>query len=137
MLDRTMDLTRSVLRGEVRFARFLAVGVLNTAFGYGVFALGIWLGLHYSAAIACATVLGTLFNFKSTGNLVFGSSDNGRLFRFVSVYAIVYLLNVASVGALVRLGFSEYISGLFVLLPLAVVSYWLNSRFVFHNAKEN
>lgn len=137
MLARTLHLTRSALRGEIRFARFLAVGVLNTAFGYGVFSLGIWLGLHYSVAIAVATVLGTLFNFKSTGKLVFGSSDNGRLFRFVGVYAIVYVVNVAAVGALVHLGLSAYVSGLLVILPLAVLSYWLNSRFVFPHAKEN
>lgn len=137
MVARALRLARSALRGELQFATFLAVGVLNTLFGYAVFSLGIWLGLHYSAAIACATVLGTLFNFKSTGRLVFGSTDNRALVRFVGVYAVIYALNVAAVGTLVRVGFSEYASGLIVIIPLALVSYWLNARFVFRNAQKN
>lgn len=116
---------------NTRLWKFLMVGVLNTAVGYSIFLIGLQSGLHYSVAIAVATVLGTLFNFKSTGALVFRSRDNSRLVRFVIVYCIIYVCNVAGVAALIRLGFPEWFAGLLLLLPLALVSFYLNSRFVF------
>jgi putative flippase GtrA len=123
--------TSRLLRGEVRFANYLLVGGLNTLFGYGVFAALIWAGLHYSLAIALSTVLGTLFNFKSTGSLVFKSKDNSRILHFLLVYAIVYGVNVLCVGLLLRFGLNAYYSGLVMILPLAILAYGLNSRFVF------
>jgi putative flippase GtrA len=116
---------------DTKLLKFLLVGVLNTAFGYSVFIICLWAGLHYSAAIAFATVLGTLFNFKSIGALVFRSHDNSRLFRFVGVYCVVYVVNVLGVGILLRFGVVEWLGGLILLLPLALLSYSLNSRYVF------
>lgn len=116
---------------EFRFARFLLVGGINTLFGYGVYATALWVGAHYSLAIAISTVLGTLFNFKSTGTLVFRSSDNSRLMRFVLVYALLYVANLAAVALALRLGFNAYQSGLLMALPLAFLAFMLNSRYVF------
>lgn len=115
-----------------RVLKFLMVGALNTAVGYSIFVVCLWAGLHYSASIAIATVLGTLFNFKSTGNLVFESSDNSRLYRFLAAYFVVYVINVAGVGMLVLFGVPEWLAGLTLLLPLALLSYILTSRYVFH-----
>lgn len=116
---------------NTRPLKFLMVGILNTAVGYSIFLIALWIGLHYSVAIAVATVLGTLFNFKSTGTMVFRSHDSSRLFRFIIVYCVVYSLNVAGVAALRQFGFQEWLAGLLLLLPLALVSYFLNSRYVF------
>ncbi len=114
-----------------RLFKFLLVGVLNTVVGYGIYVLGLWVGLHYASAITVATVLGTLFNFRSIGGLVFSDKDHSKLPRFVMVYVVVYLLNVIGVGVFVRLGIAEWLSGLILLIPLALLSYTLNSRFVF------
>lgn len=124
---------RGLLRAAAghQFARFLAVGVLNTAFGYGCFALFLWLGLHYSLALLLATVLGILFNFKSTGSLVFRSRDNRLLARFVGAYALVYACNVTAVGLLVKSGLSPQVAGAITLLPMAVLAFVLQKRFVF------
>ncbi|WP_443113612.1 GtrA family protein [Herbaspirillum seropedicae] len=116
---------------NLQLLKFLLVGVLNTAVGYSIFLIALWAGLHYSIAIAVATVLGTLFNFKSTGTMVFRSHDNSRLIRFIMVYGVIYLLNVAGIALLRRFEFQEWLAGLFLLLPLALLSYVLNSRFVF------
>jgi putative flippase GtrA len=122
---------KAVARGRIRFVRFLAVGALNTLFGYSVFASAIWLGVHFTLAAAIATVLGTLFNFKTTGVLVFGSGTNSRFVRFLLVYAVIYGVNVAGVGLLLYAGANTYISGLLMVLPLALLSYFLNSQYVF------
>jgi putative flippase GtrA len=116
---------------NTRLWKFLMIGMLNTAVGYSIFLIGLQTGLHYSVAIAVATVLGTLFNFKSTGAIVFRSHDNSRLFRFIIVYCVIYFLNVAGVAALLQFDLQEWLAGLLLLLPLALVSYYLNSRYVF------
>lgn len=119
------------IRPSSRFVRFLLVGGLNTAFGYGVFVACLWLGMHYAIAGAISTVLGILFNFKSTGNLVFRSKGNRKLPRFVAVYAIIYLVNTLSLGVMLRFGIHEWLGGLILLVPSAILSYVLNRHFVF------
>lgn len=116
---------------EKRFIRFLAVGGLNTLFGYSMFAALIAAGLHYSLAVFLSTALGVLFNFKTTGALVFKRSEAGLIFRFVLGYAAVYCLNVGLLRALHAAGFSLYAGGALLLLPMAVVSYVINSRLVY------
>ena len=114
-----------------RFIRFLAVGVLNTAFGYGVFVACLWLGMHYALAGAVSTVLGVLFNFKSMGGLVFRSKGNRNLPRFLAVYAVIYLVNLLALGVMLHFGIPEWLGGLILLLPSAILSYVLNRQFVF------
>lgn len=118
---------------NARFIKFLLVGVLNTLVGYGIYVICLWIGLHYSISLAVATILGTLFNFKSFGALVFGSKDNSLVFRFIAVYCVAYVINVLGVGMLFHLGVAEWLGGMVLLLPLALLSYFLNGRFVFRS----
>ena len=112
--------------------KFIFVGILNTIFGYSLFALFIYLGLYYPLAVLLSTILGVLFNFKTIGRLVFNSSDNGSIFRFILVYAIIYLLNIFFLWLLKKLGSENmYINGFALLIPLAAVSFLLNKFFVF------
>lgn len=111
--------------------RFLLVGGLNTAVGYALFAVFVWLGLPYPVAIGLATILGVAFNFQSTGHLVFGGARLSQLGRFVGAYSFVYLLNVGSVALLLRAGLNVYVANAVVLLPVALVAFVLQRRFVF------
>lgn len=112
--------------------KFLLVGIMNTAFGYSLFALFIYLDLYYPLAVLFSTILGVLFNFKTIGKLVFGSSDNGLIFRFILVYVITYLLNIYFLWLFKKFGFENmYITGFVLLIPLAAVSFLLNKFFVF------
>ena len=112
--------------------KFIFVGILNTIFGYSLFALFIYLGLYYPLAVLLSTILGVLFNFKTIGRLVFDSNDNGLIFRFIFVYAITYLLNIFFLWLLKKLGSENmYIDGFALLIPLAAVSFLLNKFFVF------
>jgi putative flippase GtrA len=113
------------------FIRFLLVGGINTIFGYGLFAFFIYLHLHYSLASLLSTVLGVLFNFKTTGKLVFKSSDNRLIVRFFAVYGMVYVVNVMLLKGFKWFGLNFYIAGAIIVLPLAVLSFILNKRFVF------
>jgi len=117
-----------------RFLRFLLVGGLNTAVGYGLFAAFILLGAGSSAALAGATVLGIAFNFKSTGRLVFGSGDGRLLPRFIAVYAVQFLVNWLALKALERAGMDPLLAQLTLVLPMALIAFLMMRRFVFAGA---
>jgi putative flippase GtrA len=114
-----------------RFVRLLLVGLLNTAFGYSVFALFILLNLHYSIAALLSTICGILFNFKTTGQLVFGSRDNSLLLRFFGVYGVTYVVGVLCLRVATAYQWNVLIVAAVLLPPMAVVSYTLNRVFVF------
>lgn len=116
------------------FLRFLAVGLLNTLFGYGCFAFLLFSGMHYSAALFMATVAGVLFNFKTTGAWVFNSRSGHLIFRFIASYAMVYGINVAGIKLLLQLGLNPYLGGAILLLPIAILSFTLQRKYVFHHA---
>lgn len=115
-----------------QYVKFLLVGVLNSLFGYGCFALFLYLGLHYSAALLLATVLGVLFNFKSTGALVFGSRNNRLIFRFAGSYFVIYTINVIGIKIFTAVGIEAYIAGAILLLPMATLAFMINKWFVFN-----
>lgn len=119
-----------------KFIKFLFVGGLNTAFGYGVFALFIAFHLHYSVASFLSTVCGILFNFKTTGIIVFKNHDNGLIFRFFAAYGIIYGLNLLGLKVFDMIHFNIYGAGFILLFPMAVVSFVLMKKFVFINKKE-
>lgn len=117
---------------ENKFIKFILVGILNTIFGYSLFAIFIFLNMHYSLAVFLSTLLGVLFNFKTIGKLVFDSHDNSLIFRFIFVYVLLYLINISCLW-LFKINEWEnmYINGLILLVPLALISFVLNKKFVF------
>lgn len=86
-----------------QFVRFLLVGALNTAFGYGIYGVLLWLGLGLPLSLLGATILGILFNFVSTGRLVFRDFAWRRLPGYLVTYALVWLLGTGIIGWLARL----------------------------------
>jgi len=115
----------------IPFVRFLLVGGLNTAFGYGVFALFILLGLHYAIAALLGTVLGILFNFKTTGILVFRSHDNALIAKFFAVYGVTYVIGVLVLKVFKAFGVHVLVTAAVTLLPMAALSFLLMRWFVF------
>ncbi|MDX2470045.1 MAG: GtrA family protein [SAR324 cluster bacterium] len=118
---------------EIRFIRFLIVGGINTLFGYGVFAILILFGLHYVLASALSTIAGVLFNFQTIRKLVFQSHDNGLIFRFILLYCFLYLVQLGLLRGFELIEVKPIIAGMIFLAPMALLSYILNKKFVFHN----
>ena len=125
-----------------RFVRFLLVGVLNTIFGYFLYGTLILIGLDYKLAVLLATILGVLFNFQTTGKLVFGSKNNKLIFRFVLVYVVTFLLNVEALRIVdaIDIGIEQktkmLIAGAILVLPMAVISFILMKLFVFREGSQ-
>ena len=116
---------------EKQFIKFLVVGGLNTLFGYTLFAVLIFFGLHYTIAVFIGTVLGVLFNFQTTGRLVFGSKDRSLIWKFFGVYGVTYIVNIIGLYLLEKVIHNVYISGAILILPLALLGFSLNKRYVF------
>ena len=112
--------------------RFLIIGTLNTGFAYGLYALFIFIGLHYTLAVLFSTLIGIFFSFKTFGNWVFFNPDIRRIFRFAAVYGGCYVLNIGILKLLTSIGISNlYIAGLISSLLVAMVSFLFNKFFVF------
>lgn len=113
--------------------RYFLVGILNITFGYSVFALLTWSGLHYPIALFFATIAGILFNFRTYGRFVFENQDWNLLWRFFAVYAILYVLNVACVFMLMKYTpiHNVYLANAITLIFIASLGFVLNRRFVY------
>lgn len=114
-----------------RFILFLIVGALNAGFGYGIFALLIYFNMHYSLASLISTIIGILFNFKSTGVIVFKNNNNQLIFRFFLAYGISYLLGLLVLYIANYFKISNYVTGAAWLLPGSIISYLLMKSMVF------
>jgi putative flippase GtrA len=119
-----------------RFRRpvlFLLVGVLNTAVGYGLFAMIYLLTQSHRVAVVIATILGVLFNFCSTGWIVFDNRSGRALIPFVLGYAVTLGANFILLELLVRSSIDPLIAQAACLPVVVVLGYLINSRIVFNN----
>ncbi|MFZ3171878.1 MAG: GtrA family protein [Carboxydocellales bacterium] len=121
---------------ENKFIRFLIVGGVNTLFGYSVYAIFLFFNFHYSIATLLSVIIGILFNFKTTGNLVFENKENILIFKFFGVYSIIYILNVVGLKIFDALKINLYLAGILLILPTAIISFHLNKRYVFKQLRD-
>ena len=117
--------------------RYIFVASVNVAAGYGIFAFLIFLGLHYILAVTMATIFGILVGFKAFSALVFNNKNNLLIWKYLSVWAIVYFLNIAGITFLSFGGLSDYLSGFIMLFPSAGLGFLLNKRFVFKKTDQD
>lgn len=115
--------------------RFLFVSGLNTLFGYGLFSLLIYMNLHYQLALLISTICGVLFNFKTIGSIVFGNGNAKLIFKFIAVYVIVYSINAVGLKILISYNFNTYVSMGILIIPMALLAFFLNKKFVFNTKK--
>ena len=92
----------------------------------------VWVGCNYIFAPLFSTILGVLFNFKTIGVIVFKSHNNRLLGKFFGVYGMVYVCNVLGLKCLDKVGVTNmYIAGAILVLPLALLGFCLNKKWVF------
>lgn len=109
---------------------------MNTLFSFLVFEGLLALFGHAPLCLLTSYILGALFNFVSTGRLVFGDHYAPSLVRFFGGYAFVLAVNLAAQEAFRRAGIGAG-WGQLVLLPfVAALSYAVNRRFIFRRLKD-
>ncbi len=118
-----------------RVLRFLAVGLLNTGFGYACYAAFIVAGAPLWLAVSGATVLAFLFNFLSYGGLVFDNTSYRLLPRFLVFYAGLGSLNFGLLRLLGWLGAPPLLAQALLLPVLALAGYLGLRSFVFRRRR--
>ena len=114
-----------------RWLRFLVVGGINTGFGYGVYAGLVFVGVNFALSNLCSLILGILFSFRTQGALVFRNSERGLFFRYVAMWALLYLSNTTMIASLIKFGADAYSAGALAIIPTAAISFFLQKYFVF------
>lgn len=131
--DKLIDLIKTIW--SIRFVRFLFVGGLNTLFSYVIYAILILLNVHYTLATLISTILGIIFNFFTTGSIVFRNRKLSLMLRFFLVYGFTYLVNILLLSFFETKKVDMLIAGAIVTLPVALLSYFLNAKLVFRESK--
>ena len=110
--------------------RFILVGILNTAFGYAFFSSLFLLGISYPLALILTTIAGIIFNFNTTGHMVFSTRSRKHFVKFVTAYIGIYMVNISLLKCLLLLG-AGVIVGQGLAIPCVVVfsfvlfKYWV------------
>lgn len=108
-----------------RFGKFLAVGVLNTAVGYALYALFLLLTpLGPQGSLAAAFALGVVWNYFSTARFVFGTTGFGRLPAYALAYLAVYALNAQALHMAIAAGWPPLLAQAGLVPFAAVLTYF-------------
>jgi len=114
-------------------ARFVVVGVLNTAFSYLFYAALVLAHIDYRLALTICSVVAVVWNFNTTGRLVFGNRRQALIFKFIIGYGAIYLINLGLLIMLARLGIGELARQAVALPVVVVLSFMLNRGWVFRD----
>ncbi len=115
---------------------FLMVGSLNTVFGYGLFCLFIFLGLHHLLAISLSFMIGVFFSFNTIGRFVFRSHNSRLILKFLLLYLFLYFVNIILLSMLKYLSHNWYFNGLITTIVAAGLSFILNKFWVFRTKEQ-
>jgi putative flippase GtrA len=119
-----------------RTVRFLLVGILNSAFGFLVFSAVVWAEQGTIVALLAGNVAGLVFNFFSTGGLVFRTLALHRLPKFVTCYVSMLIVNYALLEISANLLDSQIIAQAILTLPMAGLSYAVMTLWVYRTATD-
>ena len=111
--------------------RFLVAGAVNTLFGFVVYSAAVLAGLPVRSALLVGMVTGSIFNFFTTGGYAFRQLALRRYPLFVACYGLVYAVNVWLVEWLAPRTGGPLTAQAVLLVPMALLSYWLMARWVF------
>ena len=115
---------------DEKFFKFLFVGALNTLFAYSIYAIFVTLGFSANVALFLQYILGVLWNFKTTGVIVFKNNDNTLIFKFVGSYIFTFLVNSVLLKIL-TVYINDYLAQAILILPVAMLSFVIFKTFVF------
>jgi putative flippase GtrA len=113
-----------------RIARFLVAGLVNTCFGYAVYALLVLVGVAAQLALLIAFAVGVAFNYFTTARFVFSTRGFGKLPVYAAVYAAIYAGNAAALFLATTNGVGPLLAQA-LILPLTAVATYVAMRRVF------
>lgn len=115
--------------------RYLKAGLVNTVFGYALYALLLALGLRMFVAQIVATIIAISFNYFSYSRYVFAGQRPAKL-RFLLSYGSNYLIGLAALTVSAAIVPSAYLAGLLAMLTAAAVNFVVLRHYVFVPSRE-
>ena len=113
-----------------QFIRYYQAGIVNTAFGYGLVALLLAVGVNVYIAQFFAHTAGVAFNYFTYSKHTF-RDERGSLPRFIASYVGNYLLGLAALATSLQFIRSPYIAGLLVVIFVSFINYFVLKHLVF------
>ena len=122
---------------DSHFLKFVFVGGLNTAIGYGVFATLVLLGVHYVVSSVIGHIVGVInsyfwnkyFTFRVPGK------NYREIMRFIGVYTVHYIIGLSGLVLLVEVAKLHPLVGQAVILVITtLVSFFGHKYFTFKHA---
>lgn len=130
-----MQVTFSLLK-KIKFG---LTGLLNTVFGYTVYAGLVYSDVSVEISLFLSTVCGVLFNFFTFSKVVF----NARFtlissIKYILVYMILYGINLLLIDAIIAISkLNPYVAQFAALLLIVPISWLLLNYFVFKPTLSN
>lgn len=117
-----------------RLFRYYQTGIVNAAFGFGLYSLLVWVGMDMYLAQLVAHVVGVAFNFLTYSRYAFADMVGSKL-RFVLSYGVNYLLSVATLWAFSQITASPYLAGFLSIFVVSLINFFILKRMVFSSAE--
>jgi putative flippase GtrA len=114
-----------------RFVRFLVVGGLNTLFGFVIYSLFALTELSTWMVLVVSNIVTITFNFFTTGGLVFREISLTKVPRFLICYGLIFLIYLELIQWLSPIFGGRIWAMTIIVLPMAVLTYFMQSWFVF------
>ena len=111
-----------------QFLRFIVIGVINTIFGFAVYALLVTVGLSAQPALAIAFVIGVVWNYFTHARFVFDNKGLSKMPIYALAYVVVYGFNAVSLDAAQGMGLGPLTAQAILAPVAAVLSFFLISR---------
>lgn len=113
-----------------RLWRYYQAGIVNTAFGYGLYALFVALGFNMYVAQIVAHLLGMAFNYFTYSRHAFHDSTVSKS-RFIASYAVNYLLGLGALWSASQFIPSPYLAGFVAVVIVSLLNYLILRHWVF------
>jgi putative flippase GtrA len=115
--------------------RYYQAGVINTLFGFGLYALFVGAGLNMYVAQVIAHMLGVAFNYLTYSRHVFRDATPAKG-RFALSYLGAYGLGVAVLALVSQWVASPYLAGAVATVIVSLVNYFALRHLVFARSAE-
>ena len=103
-----------------QFIRFILAGLLNTAVGYLIYAVGVLAGLRPDIALIGSFAFALIFNYLTHARLVFRRSGAAIFIRFAVANAVIYFINLFVLRAILSFGAGPLVAQA-IALPFVVL----------------
>jgi putative flippase GtrA len=124
-----MNLT-SVIRSSAELVRYYQAGIVNSLFGYGLYAFFVAIGFNMYVAQVVAHVIGVAFNYLTYSRHAFRGSRANKA-RFILSYVANYFLGLVTLAGASIFIRSPYVAGFVALVVVSVVNYFVLKHLVF------